>query len=408
VNDHPEEQTAEDRALLAALAALEAGPAAEKAGPAAEAGAAPKAGPAPKAGAALKEAGAAADAPRMRYLSFLSQGAGTSYGSLEAGREATEAAAEAETLARLYQEALGLLPFALPPAAPPPALKRRLLAAATGQPLDAAAMAATAPAGPGQTAETPAPAAGASGPVPASPLSGEPLSAPPPAAPSRPPAGPVPAAPPPRAPAAPASWAATADGARDARSSRSSRRWPLALAAALVLALAATSGWLFVGLRGQSRTLAGLAEQRDAARQRAEEAEARLARMTADAKSLRDNFSVVTSPAVEVCALKPVMPEMGEARGMLFVAADHQHWYMSLRGLPPAAGGKVYQLWFVAAQGPVSAGTFSARSGSPWEAGSEHMPAGTRAVRITLESGAGAAAPSGPDVLRNADALHAL
>jgi hypothetical protein len=36
------------------------------------------------------------------------------------------------------------------------------------------------------------------------------------------------------------------------------------------------------------------------------------------------------------------------------------------------------------------------------------MPAGTKAVRITLENSPGSPAPNGPDVLRNADTLHTL
>ncbi len=220
---------------------------------------------------------------------------------LEGGEERTGDAAEAETLARLYHEVFGLLPAALPPAAPPPGVKERLMAAILGE------SAGTPPtgAGPPQAAE----AAGVAAPVPF------------------PTAGP-----------------------------RRSRSWlPLPLAAALIVALLGACGWLVLGLREQGRTIAGLGRQRDDARQHA-----------------------------------------------------GQHWYMSLRGLPPAGRNRVYQLWFVADGGPVSGGTFTTEAGKPWELSSEHMPAGTRAVRITLENGAGAPAPSGPDVLRNAGALHAI
>ena len=129
---------------------------------------------------------------------------------------------------------------------------------------------------------------------------------------------------------------------------------------------------------------------------------------TRQVSSLRESFSVVTSPAVQVCNLRAATPDQSDARGMLFVAADHQHWTMSLRGLRPPAGGKVYQLWFVADQGMVSGGTFAARPGAPVELGSDRMPAGTRGVKITLENVPGAPAPSGSDVLRNADTLHTL
>jgi hypothetical protein len=185
-------------------------------------------------------------------------------------------------------------------------------------------------------------------------------------------------------------------------------RWLSALAAALILALLGTCGWLLNDLRERRDAVARVAAQRDAALRRAGEVEARLGRLTSQVDSLRDSFSVMTSPAVEVCNLRPASPEQADARGMLFVAADHQHWAMSVRGLRPPAGGKVYQLWFVADRGMVSGGTFDARPGAPNELGSAHMPAGTKGVRITLENMPGSPAPSGPDVLRNADTLHTL
>jgi hypothetical protein len=279
-------------------------------------------------------------------------------------------AAEAETLARLYHEVLGLLPAALPPAAVPPGVKERLMAAVLG------AAAGSPPAGVGPPAAFGAAGSGAPAPFP-------------------PRIGPV---------SPPVSEVSPIAGPRRAR------RWPVALAAALILALLGTCGWLVLGLRQQGATIAGMARQRDEARQHAGEAESRLARLTAEVESMRDRVAVVASPGVEACALKPVTPEMtaAHAHGMLFVAADHQHGYLSLRGLPPAGGNRVYQLWFVADQGPVSGGTFTAEPGKPWELSAEHMPAGTKAVRVTLENGAGALAPSGPDVLRNADTLHAI
>lgn len=334
-----EELTPEDRALLAALEALQAEP------------------------------GAPSSPPAEHLASDADQAAPPGD------------AAEAETLTRLYHEVLGLMPFALAPAAPPPEAKSRLM---------------TRIAGPEAAAPTATPEAAA---PPAASTAAEPPAALAPAA--------IPAA-------------ATVAGlqGRPAPTSRSrsasvpsragASRWLSALAAALILALLGTCGWLINDLRVRRDAIARLAEQRDAALRHAGEVEARLGRLSSQVSSLRDSFSVVTSPAVEVCNLRAVTPEQADARGMLFVAADHQHWMMSLRGLRPPAGGKVYQLWFVAAQGTMSGGTFAARPGEPVELGSERMPAGTRAVRITLENSPGSPTPGGPDVLRNADTLHAL
>lgn len=352
-----EELTPEDRALLAAFAALQP-----------EVGAPPSpAAPPPPAAHPAQEPGQPAPPGD---------------------------AAEAETLTRLYHEVLGLMPFALAPAAPPPEVKRRLMARLAGPELKGQeAAAAPAPKAAPATLEAEV-AELAAVPVPGS-------------------AGAAPATSTAPAPA-------TARGRQDrfapAIRSRSASvpgrsgapRWLSALAAVLILTLLGTCGWLLNDVRERRDAIARLAAQRDAALRHAGEVEARLGRLTSQVSSLRDSFSVMTSPAVEVCNLRAATPEQADARGMLFVAADHQHWAMSLRGLRPPAGGKVYQLWFVADQGPVSGGTFAARPRAPVELGSDRMPAGTKAVRITLENSPGSPAPSGPDVLRNADTLHVL
>jgi hypothetical protein len=376
-----EELTPEDRALLAALAALQP-----------EVGAPPSPAAPPPAAHPAQEPGQPAP-----------PGDG----------------AEAETLTRLYHEVLGLMPFALAPAAPPPEVRRRLMARLARPELTGPeAAAAPAPkAGPATLEAAAAEPAAVLVPGSAQAAVATLEGAEPSVAPS--PVATAPAAPEATAPAA-ATAPTTATGRQDrfapASRSRSASvpgrsgapRWLSALAAALILALLGTCGWLLNDLRERRDAIVRLAAQRDAALRHAGEAEARLGRLTSQVSSLRDSFSVMTSPAVEVCNLRAATPEQAEARGMLFVAADHQHWAMSLRGLRPPAGGKVYQLWFVADQGPVSGGTFAAPPGVPVELGSDRMPAGTKAVRITLENRPGSPAPSGPDVLRNADTLHTL
>jgi hypothetical protein len=373
-----EPSTAEDRALAAALAELEeAGAASATAAESREVPAAGGDGSGDVRTAHETEAG----------------GAGKAAGVAEPGQVAAAGAeavgAETETLARLYHETLGLLPFALPPAAPGPELRRRLLEQVGAGKTDlAAASGRETVAGRSEAA-----AGAASG--------------------ARPPRAPADISARPRGGAAAMAGAGARGAARSgaaapgAGPSRASR-WPLALAAALILALLGTAAWLYQGLRQQGATIARLAAERNRALRQLGDVEDRLARMHHQVSSLRESVAVVTSPEVAVCKLRAVTPELGEARGVLFVAGDHQHWYMSLRGLRPAAQGKVYQLWFVADQGTVSGGTFDVRPGAPAELRSEHMPAGTRAARITVEPSPGSPVPSGPDVLRNADSLHTL
>jgi hypothetical protein len=270
----------------------------------------------------------------------------------------------AEMMARLYTEALGLVPYELDPVAPAAGVKARLMAAISGD-------------------ETrPAPVA-------------EPVRA----------AAPAPAVPlrasqemriPPR-------MAGAGAAARPARP----RRWPLALAAMLALAMLGLSVWLYSQVGAQQATIASLRNELSRERSRSEGAIAKVRQLETDTLDLNEKFSLVTSPAVLVSPMRPVAkpgqpPVQPGARGVLFVAADHQHWYMTLRGLQPAAAGQAYKLWFMADTGAVSAGSFSAQPGAPIELSSQHMPAGTKGVLVTLEADAQAPAPSGPEILRAA------
>ena len=276
---------------------------------------------------------------------------------------------EAETLLRLYSEAVGLLPSELEPVAPSPEVRQRLLATIAGD----------------ETQEVP------------------PDLIPRPAA--RPdPIPPVPPAPVPLVPPRPAVFA-HAEPRRTAWRTRRPRRWPLALAAGLILALAGLSTWLFMGLLQQDEQISRLAGQLEEQRRRVRELES----AGAEIGALRDRLGLIVSPAVEVCPLRPPSgASQPRARGVLFVAADHQHWYLSVQGLEPAGPGKSYQLWFMADGRPVPAGTFEADPGAAVDLSSETMPRGTNGVAITLEPEGGRSQPTGPEVLRDAGVFQVL
>ncbi|HVS02859.1 MAG TPA: anti-sigma factor [Thermoanaerobaculia bacterium] len=214
------------------------------------------------------------------------------------------------------------------------------------------------------------------------------------------------------------SAAGAAAAARPLASSRSVRpgRWPVALAACLAVALLGV-GWLAAWLHQQlDLQRAALA----AAERRLERLESELAggpvETVADVRRRLDEIgrqlALVTTPGTEVCPLRPPLGRQAPApaaRGLLFVADDHQHWYLRVEGLTPLAAGQEYQLWFLAGDGrQVSAGTFRIAEGAPAEISSETMPAGTRAVTITLEPAGGAATPSGPVVLYGEEAMRLL
>jgi hypothetical protein len=277
---------------------------------------------------------------------------------------------ESATLARLYAEVLGLLPYELEPVAPSPGAKGRLMTLIHGdETLPAGAVRITVPV----------------------------------------------AAAPPRAPAPtppPFPRTSTQEFAVQRRSAAAGAaslrvrpsRWPLALAAAFALAALGLSGWLYTQIGAQRDTIAELRQELSAERSRTDGALAQARQAESDRLDLRDKFALVTSPAVLVSPMRPMgkPPLQPGAHGVLFVGADHQHWYMALRGLEPTQAGKTYKLWFVADAGAVNAGSFSAQPGAPIELSSRHMPAGTKGIMVTLENDPRATAPAGPEILRAA------
>ena len=306
----------------------------------------------------------------LAALESLERGSGDPLVPDEPGNTSDETA---EMLARLYTEVLGLLPTELEPVAPRPEGRARLLAAVSAEatPRETTPTTVQEPA----TREIePRPAAPAPRPEPvARPAS---ISKEMPAAPAPPPRVAM-VAPPPR------------------------RSWPLALAASLVLVLGGLCGWLLQQRSAQQVTIETLRAELDGERRRAEQAVAEMNQVKQRMERMRTNFSLVTAPAVTVSPLRPV-GEPSRAKGMLFVAPDHQHWYLAVHDLPPAAPGRDYQLWWVADGGIFSGGTFDTRTGEKMELSSETMPANTRDVMITLEAEGGAQAPTGTQVLRAA------
>lgn len=275
---------------------------------------------------------------------------------------------ENDTLARLYTEVVGLIPYQLQPVEPSPEVRTRLMAIIHGAPAQPAA--------------------------PVSPVIEAAQAAPPAAVPLR-------ASQEARVPRTVSSVQGVAVARR---SPRSPRRWPLALAAGLSFLLLGLSVWLYLQLGQQQNTIATLQQELDTERARVAEVTAEAQRIQAAALDMREKFSLVTSPAVEVSPMRPVgaPPPQPYARGILFVASNHQHWYISLNGLQPAANGKAYKLWFVADQGTVDAGSFTAKPGEPIELSSKHMPAGTKEVLVTLEENPQAPTPAGPEILKAA------
>jgi anti-sigma-K factor RskA len=172
--------------------------------------------------------------------------------------------------------------------------------------------------------------------------------------------------------------------------------WPLATAAALVLA--AGLGLYTSQLRGRIGNLEN--DLRDA-RARANSAEQRAADALQIASGARISVAVLTAPDVariDLAGQAPVAPRASarafwsRSRGMVFTASD----------LPPLPAGRVYQLWVVTAQpAPLSAGLLT-----PDARGSVNVTFNTSpdipqpvALAVTIEPAGGAPAPTGEKYL---------
>lgn len=171
------------------------------------------------------------------------------------------------------------------------------------------------------------------------------------------------------------------------------------LAASIAIVLLGIVGWQSFEMANQNTAIVGLTDHLS---QVNIERTAELAEYDKSMQQMQDQLALVTSKGVEVCTLKPQAAEATEsgARGTLYVASDHQHWYLRIEDLLPCPQGRAYQLWFVMADGTaVDGGILEVEHGAKLEVTSDTMPAGAVAVNITLEPAGGSEAPSGPSIL---------
>lgn len=185
------------------------------------------------------------------------------------------------------------------------------------------------------------------------------------------------------------------------------RSWALPLAAGLVLALLGVSGWQRSHMERQQQEIAQLSGHlREVNLQSAELAQYRQELVEAQAK-----LSVLDASGVEVCSLHPMEARLVDSAptATLFVAPDHQHWYLRIDDLEPCPLGRSYQLWFVTGDGTaVDGGILQVEHGVELEVTSDSMPKGTVEVNVTLEPAGGSTAPSGPLVLHGNEVMRIL
>ena len=143
----------------------------------------------------------------------------------------------------------------------------------------------------------------------------------------------------------------------------------LAWVTALLLGL---STWQFFKIEHQNEMIASISRQLSAQDDQINSLDA----MRMQLASTTGKLALITAPGVEICALRPagIEPMYPAARGVLYVAQDHQHWYLAMDGLVPRPTGESYQLWFHADDGAVNAGTFRVLPGTKMELSSESVP----------------------------------
>ncbi len=182
---------------------------------------------------------------------------------------------------------------------------------------------------------------------------------------------------------------------------RRARTWPLSLAAGLAAVALGAAGYLGTQLVAAKGEQSRLASDLGRARETVQSLEGRLEDLQARHVSVASRLTLITEPGAVVCALRPqgTLAEQPLARGALYVAGDHQHWFLRVTGLPAVPKGKAYHMWFVTDAGPVLGGQFSTVEGASAEIGSPTMPHGMTAVVITVEPTSGVATPTGEEVL---------
>ena len=183
---------------------------------------------------------------------------------------------------------------------------------------------------------------------------------------------------------------ATTGTTADARARvRTPRSWlPLAAAILLAVALGAAAWWssarvsvLDARLQDSERRAADAERQVTEARRAAEDAQAALAILTAPDLVRIDLAGQTPAPRATARAL------WSRSNGMVFTATD----------LPPAPPGRVYQVWVVTAEAPVSAGLLAREPTGRATAVFRTPPdIGTPvAAAVTLEPEGGVRAPTG-------------
>jgi hypothetical protein len=160
--------------------------------------------------------------------------------------------------------------------------------------------------------------------------------------------------------------------------------------------MAAALAVLSLGLGGYAASLRSDAAALRGALTRAETEQFRSASALAERERL---VAALAAPSTRVIDLASTTERAPSGRMFWDPATDR--WTFFAQNLAAAPEGRVYQLWLVTPEGPISAGTFQpgGDGSATLRAEYELAPDALRAVAVSEEPAGGVAAPTGPIVI---------
>jgi anti-sigma-K factor RskA len=188
-----------------------------------------------------------------------------------------------------------------------------------------------------------------------------------------------------------------AAGGEERRTAARFPRW-LTIPAAALLLLAV---WGIAGQAGLRREVERLAAERDRLARQAAALEREAAQARAEAQRMAEALQVVASPGSRAIALAGLDPTPG-ASGRTYVNPEEGSALFYAFDLPRLAPDKTYQLWFIAAGKPVSAGTFAVDERGSGSVRVEDLrrTGEIQAWAVTIEPRGGVPQPTGAMVLK--------
>lgn len=182
-------------------------------------------------------------------------------------------------------------------------------------------------------------------------------------------------------------------------SSRPLAGW-LALAALLLLAF---SLWGVIGRARMGREAERLAAERDDLSRRVETLSREVSRAQAETERAKQALQILAAPGVQLVSLAGMGPSPGAAGSTYVNPRAHEALFYAF-GLPRLPDQKTYQLWFIAAGKPVSAGTFAVdpRGNASVRVDRVTDPRQIQAWAVTVEPFGGVPQPTGAMVLKGA------